>query len=142
MQIATARIKRQYWLVWFMGRNTLTVVWAKDHPEATSRARAKKPAGYKEPVQKARLANAKELEEIRKGIWVRTRPDGSHPTRGDRKQHARQYVSQFRPQQRKFAERARLAAGTTEMLAASRDLKLQSVKLRLAIAQQQCKKKK
>lgn len=66
-----------YYLVWFEGRNTSTVVQATSRGEAITKARNKKVAGSKGKVVKARTATDEEVTAIRKGKWLRTRASGS-----------------------------------------------------------------
>lgn len=92
-----------YWLVFFKGRNTSTVVKAASRSEAISKARKTKAAGNDQPVVSARKANQDELKDIRHGKWVRTRSTGAHPTRGARQKEAKQSISKYRPQFEKYA---------------------------------------
>lgn len=66
--------------VFFQGRNTGTVVDAKNRQEAIQKARKKKVAGHRGPVVAAKLLQGKDLRDANKGRWVRTRADGSRST--------------------------------------------------------------
>lgn len=85
------------YLVWFEGRNTAKAVAAKSRPEAVKKAKASGAAGSDGKVVKARKANEQEQRKLNKGVWVRTRPDGSNPTGGkDSKKKASKFKSKFR----------------------------------------------
>lgn len=66
-----------YWLVFFKGRNTSTVVTANSRDEAISKAKNKKVAGSDGEVVSARQANEDESKAIRNGTWLRVRANGS-----------------------------------------------------------------
>jgi len=69
-------------IVWFSGRNTGAVVHANSRSGAIARARQKKVTGWEGKVDAARLCNERELEMIKKGVWIRTRANGKE-TGGD-----------------------------------------------------------
>lgn len=87
-----------YWMVFFEGRNTSTVVKAGSRKEAVRRARAKKVAGRDQPVVAARRAEGADLKDIEQGKWVRTRASG---TRVRGRAPADESPSKYRPQYKK-----------------------------------------
>lgn len=90
-----------YYMVWFAGRNTSTVVRASSRSEAIAKARAKKVAGHDQPVKSVKKAKGKDLDDIKKGKWVRTRPSGQRVHGRAPKEES---PSRFRPQYKKDGE--------------------------------------
>lgn len=93
-----SRQDADYYMVWFEGRNTSTVVEASSREEAISKARAKKVAGRDQPVKSVQKATGKDLADIQKGRWVRTRPSGQ---RVHGKAPKDESPSKYRPQFKK-----------------------------------------
>lgn len=82
--------------VWFEGRNTPVVKTAKNRDDAIKQARKAKVAGSKGRVVAARTLKGRDLSDANAGRWVRSRPDGSHPSNKATKASAAKYRSAFR----------------------------------------------
>jgi len=77
-----------WYLVFWRNRSTATVVPDACTSQARSRAQHKQKKGYWGIVA-ARRANADDSRLIRRGVWVRRRPDGNSPQFGSARSKAR-----------------------------------------------------